>query len=106
MNKTFSTQSNSTSFTGERIRKITREERINLRATGSFKPNYVLKMFTSCIRDLRAMFTTSTSKKAKNSMCKYYGHVIQGQWKGYLPHCADCGAEITSPEQLRKAMPR
>lgn len=39
-----------------------------------------------------------------NSMCKYYGHVInQAQWKGYLPKCADCGSEISDSAQLRKA---
>ena len=40
-----------------------------------------------------------------NSMCKYYGHVIEKNWSGHLPTCTDCGTKVTSPDQLRKASP-
>ncbi len=38
------------------------------------------------------------------SMCTYYGHIVnQNSWKSQFPSCRDCGKEITSPNQLRKA---
>ena len=52
-----------------------------------------------------AMANLWAPKRAKvNSMCKYYGHVIdRSQWKDYLPKCADCGSEISDSSQLRKS---
>jgi hypothetical protein len=44
--------------------------------------------------------------RLSNRMCKNYGHVITtAEWKGKYPTCSDCGAEINSPQQLRKAIP-
>lgn len=42
------------------------------------------------------------------SMCKNYGHVFNKKtWNGLnLPRCTDCGAEITSPSELRTAQPK
>lgn len=38
----------------------------------------------------------------KQSMCKYYGHVIDRKnWTQSLPRCADCNVEINSRDQLR-----
>jgi hypothetical protein len=46
--------------------------------------------------------------KEQPSMCKNYGHVFNKKnWNGLnLPKCSDCGAEITSPSELRTAQPR
>ncbi|MBX9570653.1 MAG: hypothetical protein K2X77_17305 [Candidatus Obscuribacterales bacterium] len=43
---------------------------------------------------------------AKNSMCKYYGHVIDhSTWsQARLPRCAECNAVIKGAESLRKAI--
>ena len=43
---------------------------------------------------------------AKNSMCKYYGHVIDHRsWaKARLPRCVECKSVIKGAESLRKAI--
>lgn len=41
----------------------------------------------------------------KNSMCKYYGHVITNRhWKGEFPICDQCKTEIRSKAELRTAL--
>lgn len=44
--------------------------------------------------------------RAKNSMCKYYGHVIDHASfsKPGLPRCSECRAKIKGSESLRKAI--
>jgi hypothetical protein len=42
-----------------------------------------------------------------NSMCKYYGHVVNREaWHTGLPSCIDCGKTIRCPSELRTASPR
>ncbi|MBY0357679.1 MAG: hypothetical protein K2W82_06730 [Candidatus Obscuribacterales bacterium] len=49
----------------------------------------------------------SRSNKLSTPMCDNYGHCIQGQqWKSTGIYCRDCGAQVTAPDQLRKASPR
>lgn len=41
----------------------------------------------------------------RNSMCKYYGHIIDfAKWKNGMPSCKDCGVTVKGPEDLRKCM--
>jgi len=100
----------SSSFHSSGNRRITREEVITLRNVSAYKKTLadkVLENIHNCINGMSTLLMTPIeSKKKTNSMCKFYGHVIQGPWKGYLPKCADCGCEIQSPDQLRKATPR
>lgn len=107
MNRTFSTQSNRFSYTGESIRKITRDEVLVLRAVNArrLSARVVLDAVAALLSDIGSLFVPRTPQKT-NSMCRYYGHVIQGSWQGSCPNCADCGIKITSPDQLRKAAPR
>lgn len=107
---TFSTKSSSCCVTGTSSRRITREEVITLRNIQVGKKTWLRKLtglFHNCMRDIKTMMHAPIKSKAvTNSMCKYYGHIIHGPWQGYLPKCRDCGAEISSPDQLRKASPR
>jgi len=80
---------------------------LTLRAA-ELKEDKVRKIFGNVCNDLHAaifgLFAIKPAKK--NSMCKYYGHVIRDtHWKGYLPKCDDCGCEVNNPDQLRKASP-
>lgn len=93
-------------MTGTNGKRITREERITLRNISAYKKSWADKVFENIhngVSELGSWMMTPLRKDNKNSMCKFYGHVIQGPWKGYLPKCADCGIEISSPDQLRKA---
>lgn len=54
------------------------------------------------ISTVSSIFAHSTN--VKNSMCKYYGHVIDhANWKGHLPRCSDCREMITDPKSLRSS---
>lgn len=64
-----------------------------------------MEVIGSYLQGLVTLLSTPVQKDRKNSMCKYYGHIIQGKWQGYLPKCHDCGTEISSPDMLRKALP-
>ncbi len=107
---TFATRSQSCFVDGTASRRITREERITLRNISIAKkslPEKLAASFHRSISSLKAALIGPLKKSGpQNSMCKFYGHVIQGAWNGYLPKCADCGCEISSPDQLRKASPK
>lgn len=65
-----------------------------------------IHILKSVVNDLISVSATSNSKCLSNSMCKYYGHIINHRnWKTGLPRCQDCGIEISSPSMLRKAQP-
>lgn len=100
----FSTKSTSCCVDGIGSRKITREEVATLRNIPIGKKSWLRKLrgaFENMMHDVKLL-----SAPKNNSMCKFYGHVIESPWKGYNPHCRDCGCEIKSPDQLRKAHPR
>lgn len=85
--------------------RITRSNLLTLRAA-QMKEDKVRKFVSSFLTGISSMFAGlfAAPTQKKNSMCKYYGHVIpRGNWEGYLPKCSDCGAEINNPSQLRKA---
>ncbi len=109
MNASFSTKSTSSCVAGVSSRRITREEVVMLRSTSSMKKTITHMMAEAvhnCCRDIQTLLNSPVKKsELNNSMCKYYGHVIQGAWQGHLPKCADCGSEISSPDQLRKSSP-
>lgn len=109
MNKSFATSSKSCCVAGSSSRKITREEVATLRNISVKKETLSHKLtqaFHVAWRDISVLVNAPLkAARLNNSMCKYYGHVIQGAWQGYLPKCRDCGAEISSPDQLRKASP-
>ncbi len=107
MNITFSTQSNRFSYSGESIRKITRDEVLVLRAVNArrLSAGVFVEALVAFWSDMLSLVMPRTLQKT-NSMCRYYGHVIHGSWQGSCPNCADCGIKITSPDQLRKAAPR
>lgn len=86
---------------------MTRDEVLVLRAVNARRLNtgIVVEALVAFWGDMQALFMSRTSQKT-NSMCRYYGHVIQGSWQGSCPNCADCGIKITSPDQLRKAASR
>ncbi|MBK9202465.1 MAG: hypothetical protein IPL73_08525 [Candidatus Obscuribacter sp.] len=48
------------------------------------------------------------SFERKDRQCNIYGHTMPttGWTVGRLPHCGDCGAAISHPEDLRRAVPR
>lgn len=87
--------------------RITRSNLLTLRAA-QMKEDKVRKIFSVVCNELYAAIggLFAVQKGKSNSMCKYYGHVIRGSWSGYLPKCDDCGCEVSSPSQLRKAMPQ
>lgn len=86
--------------------RITRSNLLTLRAA-QMKEDKVRKIFAAVCNEMQAaiggLFAFTPQKK--NSMCKYYGHVIRGTWSGHLPKCDDCGCEVNSPDMLRKAQP-
>jgi hypothetical protein len=108
---TFATRSSSCYVAGTGSQRITREERITLRnisiakKTPAQKVAQVIHKCCEAIISVPARLKYSQKSKLSTSMCKFYGHVIEGPWEGYFPHCRDCGCEITSPDQLRKASP-
>lgn len=58
------------------------------------------------LSDLWTMITHSM--QPKDRQCNIYGHTLPttGWTVGRLPKCSDCGANITHPEDLRKALPK
>lgn len=56
--------------------------------------------------DFWTMLTHSFERKDRQ--CNIYGHTMPttGWTVGRLPHCGDCGAAISHPEDLRRAVPR
>lgn len=52
---------------------------------------------------INSMILLFTPLMNGNSMCKYYGHVIDANWKGRLPCCSQCGAEVKDASMLRRA---
>lgn len=82
--------------THERLRKLTSE-------TSTKSEPLVQK----CMKALFSFLSQVTLRffRAKNSMCKYYGHVIvDRRWKTEFPTCYECGAEIRSKAELRTAL--
>lgn len=90
-------------------RETRRQSRRELRAISLAKET--MPMHESLIKIGRDMLATVmsgavllfTPLKNKNSMCKYYGHVINRSWSGHAPSCNDCGATVTDSSMLRKA---
>lgn len=43
---------------------------------------------------------------AKQSMCKFYGHLVDhDKWQANrMPKCSECGAKISGPSDLRRAI--
>lgn len=104
---TFSTKSKSCFVDGVGSRRITREQVTTLRNIPIGKKSWLRRLagaLHDAVKDLPSLGRLSAIKP-RNTMCKYYGHVIEGAWQGYLPKCRDCGCEISSPDQLRKAFP-
>jgi hypothetical protein len=87
--------------------RITRNNLATLRAKDP-EEHATRKFFVNLMTELQHLFggLLVAAPKKNNSMCKYYGHVIKGKWASELPHCADCGHLIHSPEELRKAAAR
>ncbi len=84
---------------------ITRSNLLSLRAA-NLKENKGRRLIASLLQALSSTFSSlfAVPEKKTNSMCKYYGHVIRNnRWEGALPKCADCGCEISTPDQLRKS---
>jgi hypothetical protein len=106
---TFATRSSSCCVNGTSNRRITRDEVVTLRNISIAKKSVSEEMtqaFVAMMNSLKSALSAPINTAApKNNMCKFYGHVIQGPWQGFLPKCRDCGCEIKSPDQLRKAMP-
>ena len=106
---TFATKSSSCCVAGTSGRRITREEVITLRKITVAKRTWIHKIartFHNCFNAIKTgLLAPIQNAKRDNSMCKFYGHVIQGSWEGYYPRCGDCGCEIHTPDQLRKASP-
>lgn len=44
----------------------------------------------------------------RHRQCHHYGHSLppEGWVSGLKPRCADCGHQISSPDELRRAEPR
>jgi hypothetical protein len=73
-------------------------------STGSCHSMGFLHSILKAISDVWSMATLMTEGSKSNSMCKFYGHVkAGGSWQGAYPKCSDCGIEIISSQQLRRA---
>lgn len=85
--------------------RITRSNLLTLRSAEMRDDNKVRKIFAAICSEFQALIggLFAMQPQKKNSMCKYYGHVIRGTWSGYLPKCDDCGCEVNNPSMLRKA---
>jgi hypothetical protein len=58
----------------------------------------------SCFRNLATAIIALPTPGMKNSMCTYYGHVIdEKNWNSGLPKCDDCGKQVNGIEDLRKS---
>jgi hypothetical protein len=91
------------------VEKMTAEEVESIRQThGRANTNLVaqqrkvagfLGWLTSAVEGLFA------KKDKRTTQCELYGHTLPwgSNWNGPHPKCLDCGAEITSAEQLRKS---
>lgn len=86
--------------------RITRDDLQSLRTVSQKKAGGVARFVNSFVKNMQSLyFQLMAGRPETNRMCKNYGHVIRGNWSGYLPCCADCGARINSPDELRKALP-
>src|SRR5579883_1825380 len=94
------TEKQSTQFESRRL-GLSRLRLIELNAT--INPRLTAKI-NKILFSIYSQLMFSIPERS-NSMCKYYGHVIRGSWRGYLPKCADCGKIIQSAIELRKAQP-
>jgi hypothetical protein len=84
--------------------RITRENLMTMRTLAA-QEDSPRKMIATILNEVQSLLNSLWFfvPEKKNSMCKYYGHVIKGQWHGDHPNCADCGSRITSPSELRTA---
>ncbi|MBX9690510.1 MAG: hypothetical protein K2X27_27590 [Candidatus Obscuribacterales bacterium] len=92
-NGTFATKSSSCCVSGVESKKITREQVITLRNI-SVQKDSIRKMTELLLGGWRGLLEAMSAPlhtKNTNSMCKYYGHIIQGSWEGAFPKCRDCG---------------
>lgn len=55
--------------------------------------------FSGIFGALAGLFHRDTYKPSQQ--CEIYGHVVPQGWHGAYPKCEKCGAEVTSPDQLR-----
>ncbi len=62
-----------------------------------------LRLFESARSIASSVILLFTPVKNKHSMCLYYGHVIEPNWKGRFPCCAECGSAVKDPSMLRRA---
>lgn len=86
-----------TSSTHQKLRKLTNET--------AHKPKPVLSKVRSLWAGLSYVLLRLFPPAGKNSMCKYYGHVLANRhWKGEFPICDQCGTEIRSKAELRTAL--
>ncbi|MBY0547083.1 MAG: hypothetical protein K2W95_07305 [Candidatus Obscuribacterales bacterium] len=86
-----------TSSTHQKLRKLTNET--------AHKPKPVLPKVRSLWSELSYLLLRLFPPKVKNSMCKYYGHVLTDRhWKGEFPVCDQCGMQIRSKAELRTAL--
>jgi hypothetical protein len=107
--QTFSTISRCSSAPAASSPKITRDDLLTLKEKSRQEASPVQKLVNTLAKETSAIIASMMAPKTKKvqSMCKYYGHVIHGNnWSGSYPKCADCGAEIQKPEELRKATAR
>ena len=90
------------------LTSISREQLTNLRVKAQKVEEMDLPRVT--MRDhLNAFWTMIISSfMVQNRQCRYYGHVLPpaGWVAGIKPRCADCHAEVSDPNDLRKAEPR
>lgn len=59
-------------------------------------------LLTRVVNVLSGAFTALFPPPKANSMCKYYGHIVDKKnWGKGLPNCLDCGKQIHSRDELR-----
>lgn len=66
----------------------------------------IISLTESLCQRISHFFLLLMPPAPKNSMCKYYGHVVDNKnWPmGQLPRCSDCGVKISGTQNLRKAI--
>ena len=87
--------------------RMTRQELMNLRAVSSEirKKPLAQAAFDGLKAFFHLLIAPRWGKMPRHTMCKYYGHVIrleegETQTMAYA-NCTDCGAYISSMDQLR-----
>lgn len=91
------------------IQRITNPEIEALRTSslrGQAADVQAKQKMASFFQNLGAAIGGIFCKEKKKHQCQMYGHIAPSNWHGDFPNCTECGAEIRSQDELRKASAR